>query len=311
MIICAGEALFDLFAWAGPDDNGLVFDARIGGSPFNVAIGLARLGRSCAYLSAISNDLFGQRLCAHIEAEGVNSDLVIASKRPTTLSVVGVDTGGGPSYAFYGEGAADRMISPGDLPDWPAQARALHIGSFSMAVEPVGSTLSALARSVSPHCLVAYDPNVRPTIEPDMAVWKARLGELMPALAILKISAEDFEMLFGHSRWDETARAWLEVGPALVVVTKGEGGAEAWTEGQHVSVPGSNTSVVDTVGAGDSFQAALLAWLDENGQLSAGGVAALPADRIEALLSFAARAASLTCSRRGADLPYRSELDEL
>ncbi len=309
MIVCAGEALFDLFAQDGMSEDGLLFDARIGGSPLNVAMGLARLGRDSAFLSAVSDDLFGERLRAHLSSEGINSSLVIDSSRPTTLSVVGVDLSGVPSYAFYGEGAADRSIEPRDLPAWPAEARALHIGSYSMAVEPVGSTLSALASSVSQQCLVAYDPNIRPTIEPDMAVWQARLTELLPALSMLKISSEDFELLNGHNRWDDLARDWLGAGPGLVIVTKGEDGAEAWTGSHHVSVPGIRTDVVDTVGAGDTFQAALLAWLDENGHLTALGAAELPADRIADLLSFATRAAAITCSRRGADLPFRSELE--
>lgn len=307
--MCAGEALFDLFARDDSRDDGLSFDAHIGGSPLNVAMGLARLGRNCAFLSAISGDLFGERVRAHLDAEGIGSELVIASSRPTTLSVVGVDLRGVPSYAFYGEGAADRSIEPDDLPDWPTGGRALHIGSYSMVVEPVGSTLSALAKSVSQHCFVAYDPNIRPTIEPDMAVWQARLRQLLPALSILKISSEDFELLHGHNRWADLAGTWLDAGPGLVIVTKGEEGAEAWTHNDHVSVPGIGTDVIDTVGAGDAFQAALLAWLDENGHLSARSVANLAGDGITDLLSFATRAAAITCSRRGANLPYRSELD--
>ena len=309
MIVCAGEALFDLFAQDGTSEGGLLFDARIGGSPLNVAMGLARLGRETAFLSAISDDLFGERLRAHLKSEGIDSSLVIDSQRPTTLSVVGVDLSGVPSYAFYGEGAADRSIEPSDLPAWPDHARALHIGSYSTAVEPVGSTLSALANTVSRECFVTYDPNIRPTIEPDMAVWQERLKAVLPALSMLKISSEDLELLTGHDRWDELAKEWLAAGPGLVIVTKGEDGAEAWTESHHVSVQGIRTDVEDTVGAGDTFQAALIAWLDENGHVSGRNASELPADRLVDLLSFATRAAAITCSRRGADLPYRTELE--
>ncbi len=309
MIVCAGEALFDLFAQDGTGSDRLMFDARIGGSPLNVAMGLARLKRDSAFLSAISDDLFGERLWAFLKAEGINTDLVVRMARPTTLSVVGVDLSGVPSYAFYGSGAADRSLRPQDLPDWPETAKALHIGSYSTVVDPVGSTLARLAQSVADRCFVSLDPNIRPTIEPDMAVWRARLDELLPSLSLLKISSEDFGLLFGHDDWAATAAAWLEAGPDIVIVTKGKYGAEAWTKGHAASVEGILVEVIDTVGAGDTFQAALLAWLDEHGRLSVGGAKDLTGDQITDLLSFAARAAAVTCSRRGADLPFRSELD--
>lgn len=309
MIVCAGEALFDLFAQDGTDGNRLMFDARIGGSPLNVAMGLARLGRRASFLSALSTDLFGERLWAHLETERIGTELVVRTDRPTTLSVVGVDLAGVPSYAFYGEGAADRSLAKADLPHWPDAATALHIGSYSMVVHPVGETLAGLARQVSGDCLVSYDPNVRPTIEPDMGVWRARLDELLPSLSVLKISAEDFALLFGSADIGEQAGRWLEAGPSLVVVTNGKDGADAWTGSRHVHRPGLAVDVVDTVGAGDTFQAALLARLDETGRLERAALSGLTADEIADLLDFAVQAAAITCSRRGADLPYRRDLD--
>lgn len=309
MIVCAGEALFDLFAQDGAEDGRLMFDARIGGSPLNVAMGLARLGRKASFLSALSTDLFGERLWAHLESERIGTELAVRTDRPTTLSVVGVDLAGVPSYAFYGEGAADRSLTDADLPKWPDAATALHIGSYSMVVDPVGDTLAGLARRISGGCLVSYDPNVRPTIEPDMDVWRARLDELLPSLAILKISAEDFGLLFGAIDIGEQAGRWLEAGPSLVVVTGGKDGADAWTGTRHVHRPGLSVDVVDTVGAGDTFQAALLARLDETGKLDRALLSDLTDDEIADLLDFAVRAAAITCSRRGADLPYRRDLD--
>lgn len=309
MIVCAGEALFDLFAQGDSEGGGMLFDARIGGSLLNVAMGTARLGREAAFLSAISTDLFGERLWAHLQAEGIGADLTIRVDRPTTLSVVGVDLAGVPSYAFYGSGAADQSLSPTDLPPWPDAAKALHIGSYSMVVEPVGSTLLGLARDLAGRCFVSYDPNVRPTIEADMAVWRARLADLLPSLSMLKISSEDFALLYGEADMAAMAGRWLQAGPDLVIITHGADGAEAWTEGHNVRVPGLAVDVVDTVGAGDTFQAALLARLDENARLDGFDAAELDGPDIADLLNFAARAAAITCSRRGADLPYRRELD--
>ncbi len=309
MIVSAGEALFDLFAQDESDAAGLTFDARIGGSLLNVAMGLARLGRPAGFLSAISTDLFGERLWAFLETEAIRTDLVVRTERPTTLSVVGVDLAGVPSYAFYGAGAADRSLRPEDLPAWPDAAKALHIGSYSMAVDPVGTTLANLAGDIADRCFVSLDPNVRPTIEPDMAVWRARIDRLLPSLSMLKISSEDFELLYGDADFPEIVAGWLEAGPGLVVVTRGDQGAEAWTAHDNVRIDGVRVDVIDTVGAGDTFQAALLTWLDEQNGLNAADVRALNPQELKDLLSFAARAAAITCSRRGADLPYRSELD--
>jgi fructokinase len=307
MIISAGEALYDLFA-QGDGDDGLTFDARVGGSPLNVAMGLARLGREAGFLTGLSTDLFGERLWAHLEKEGIDTELVVRMDRPTTLSVVGVDLAGVPSYAFYGAGAADRSLAPTDLPSWPDRARVLHIGSYSMVVDPVGSTLLGLARSIAGRCLVSYDPNVRPTIEPDMAIWRSRLEELLPSLSLLKISSEDFGLLYGDADKAAMAARWLEAGPALVVVTDGEDGAEAWTTDFNARAPGIEVDVVDTVGAGDTFQAALLAWLDENGLSGPDGPGSLAEDQLSDLLGFAVGAAAVTCSRRGADLPRREDV---
>lgn len=307
MIVSAGEALFDLFAQEGAGAN-LTFDARIGGSLLNVAMGVARLGRPSGFLSAVSTDLFGERIMAHLEAEAISTDLVVRKDRPTTLSVVGVDLAGVPSYAFYGAGAADQSLVAADMPQWPAAAKALHIGSYSMIVDPVGSTLAAFAGEVAADCFVSFDPNVRPTIEPDPRVWRDRIDMLLPSLAMLKISSEDYHLLYGDADIAASAEGWLERGPALVVVTHGADGAQAWTGNQTVSIAGVPVDVVDTVGAGDTFQAALLTWLDEQNHLSANAAGALGADHLTDLLSFACRAAAITCSRRGADLPIRAEI---
>jgi len=310
MIVCAGEALFDLFAQGDSEGGGMLFDARIGGSLLNVSMGVARLGRDAGFLSAISTDLFGERLWAHLKAEGISTDLAIRLDRPTTLSVVGVDLAGVPSYAFYGAGAADQSLSPSDMAPWPDAAKALHIGSYSMVVDPVGSTLLGLARDLAGRCFVSYDPNVRPTIEADMSVWRARLDDLLPSLTMLKISSEDFSALYGDADMADMAAKWLQAGPGLVVVTHGADGAEAWTSDHNVRVQGLAVDVVDTVGAGDTFQAALLARLDETGRLEQFDPAALNISDISDLLNFAARAAAITCNRRGADLPYRHEIQD-
>lgn len=194
MILVCGEALFDLFAEETGDR--LAFDARIGGSPFNVAIGLARQQVPVAFLGALSTDLFGERLRQALAREGVDTSLCPRRDAPTTLSVVGLDASGSPAYAFYGDNAADRQLQVDDLPDLPGDVRIIHMGSFSSLVDPIGGTLLDLARREHGRRLVAYDPNVRPSVVADLDAWRRRLDELLPHVDLLKISAEDAEALY-------------------------------------------------------------------------------------------------------------------
>jgi fructokinase len=307
MFVVCGEALMDVYVREA-SATGLALDARIGGSPFNVAVGLARLGRSAALLAGISGDAAGERLMQALVAEGVDTRLAVRSEAPTTLSVVSVDAAGVPRYTFYGHGTADRAIDVDTLPALAPQVRVLQFGSYALVVEPVGSALRALAARESGRRLVAYDPNVRLNVEPDIARWRSAV-EAMAALAhIVKVSDEDLGLLYPDEAPSQVAQRWLSAGARLVVVTRGAQGCEAWTPTHHVAEPASPIEVVDTVGAGDTFQAALLTWLDEQALLGLAGLDALDPPRLRLMLRFAARAAAITCSRRGADMPRRGEL---
>lgn len=306
MILVCGEALFDLFA---DETNGeLKLDARIGGSPFNVAVGLARLATPVAFFGALSSDLFGQRLRKALEAEGVDLSFALTTDALTTLSVVGLDATGSPAYGFYGTNAADRQVEPNDLPDLPDSIDTIQIGSYAALVQPVGDSLLALARREHGERMIAYDPNVRPGVVGDLAAWRTRFAELLPHVDLLKISQEDLDLLFPDSDPQALARDWLERGPALVVVTRGGDGATAFSTRHRVDIPGERVAVVDTVGAGDTFQTALLARLGDMNARNRTSLEDLARDDMLDLLRFATHAAALTCSRRGADLPNRAEL---
>lgn len=306
MIVVSGEALMDVFD-AGSTPTGQRLDARIGGSPLNVAIGLARLGQPVQFFGAIGRGFLGERLLQALRDEGVGTGAVRRVAAPTTLGLVGLDAHGVADYAFYGDGAADRQLHADDLPHVP-EAAAYHFGSYAMVVEPVGGTLRTLARRVAPWSLVSYDVNVRLNVEPDLARWHAVLDEMLACTHILKMSDEDLQRLHPDAAWDTLAMRWLARGVRLVVVTRGSAGARAWTAGGAIDIAPVPTALVDTVGAGDTFQAALLTALAERGALAADGVAALDADAWSEVLAFAARAAAITCSRRGADLPRRHEV---
>lgn len=307
MFIVCGEALMDVFATADTP-TGMLMDARVGGSPLNVAIGLARLAQPVAFLGALSTGFLGDRLARALAEEGVSPGCVARLDAPTTLGLVGLDALGVPSYAFYGEGCADRLLPLGALDAVPATASALHFGSYAMVVEPVASTQRALVERMAGRVLVAYDPNIRLNVEPDLQRWRDTLAWMLPRTQLLKISDEDLGLLFPGQAPDTLAAAWLQAGVELVVLTRGGDGATAWTHGARADVPGRRVDVVDTVGAGDTFQAALLTWLAEHRRLAPGALRALDGPLLLQALGFAAEAAAITCSRRGADMPRRAEL---
>lgn len=307
MFVVCGEALMDVYA-GERTPTGLVLDARIGGSPYNVALGLARLGRRVAFLGGVSTDAFGERLMQSLADEGVGASLVVRSAAPTTLSVVGLDARGVPQYAFHGEGAADRSLTVDALPALPDEAGVLQFGSYATVVEPVGSALRALAARERGRRLIAYDPNVRLNVEPRIERWQAVVAEMAACAHLLKISDEDLSLLYPGQPHEAVVQRWLEQGVRLAVVTRGGEGSVAWTREASAHAAARPVKVVDTVGAGDTFQAALLTWLDEQRLLAAGTLGALSAQQLEAALQFAGQAAAITCSRRGADLPRRAEL---
>jgi fructokinase len=308
MFVVCGEALMDVFS-TGTTPTGVSLDARVGGSPLNVAVGLARLAQPAVFLGGVSRGFLGERLMAALTEEGVDTRAVWRSDAPTTLGLVGLNAAGVPSYAFYGEGAADRLVPAEALDALPAAITAIHIGSFNAVVEPVASTLRTLVSRAQGLCLVAYDPNIRLNVEPDLNRWREQLQWMLPRTQLLKISDEDLASLYPGADPQALAADWLAQGVALVVLTRGAEGAVAWTASQRAEVPPVPVQVVDTVGAGDTFQAALLTWLAERGALSALAVSQLGASALTQALQFAARAAAITCSRRGADMPRRAEIN--
>jgi fructokinase len=309
MIVVCGEALMDVFD-AGTTPTGQALDARIGGSPYNMALGLARLGQPVAFCGAVSTGFLGERLMRSLADEGIDTACVQRTGAPTSICVVGLDARGVPAYDFYGERGADRQLDAGEvLARTPAAARAFQFGSYAMVVEPVGGAQRALVEREHGRSVIAYDPNVRRVVEPDLARWRDTLAWMLPRTHLLKVSDEDLGLLFPGQPLDELAAQWLAQGVRLAVVTRGEHGSIAWhgTAGR-VEAPPVRVQVVDTVGAGDTFQAALLTGLAERNALSIDGLATLHATTVRDLLDFATRAAAITCSRRGADLPRRAEL---
>jgi fructokinase len=304
MYLVCGEALFDMFA-RGEGGDALELSARPGGSPFNVAIGLTRLGHRAALFTGLSTDVPGRRLHALLAGEGVCLDYLVDKPQRTTLVLVALDAAGVPQYSFYGDGCADRAIVPADLPTLDDGIGGLHFGSYTLVTEPTASSYFALAQRERGRRLVSLDPNVRPTVEPDMRIWRERVAQWRRIADIVKVSEEDLALLHPGMPLDAIVRDWLQAPTQLLVVTRGAGGALGFSAKGGVEMPAADVAVVDTVGAGDSFQAALLSQLPDAASLRA---ASGSLQRLEQVLAFATRAAAITCGRAGADPPHAYEL---
>jgi fructokinase len=312
MILVCGEALFDVFMEGvpAPTARSLNFEAHVGGSPLNVAMGLSRLGERAGLFTGVSTDFLGTRLLAVLHSEHVSTHFIKRTARPTTVGFVGLDERGAAQYAFLGEGAADRSVEPIDLPRELDGVSALHFGSYSLVTSPTADAFAALVKREAGKRLISIDPNVRPTVVSDIELWRERLKTYAAHADVMKMSDEDCELLFPEARLEDVAKHFRSLGAGLVVITKGSGGAEGWNSQGHVIVDAAAVTVVDTVGAGDTFQAALLARLRETGNLLPGAPDKLGPDSLAKLLTFAANAAAITCTRRGADLPRRNELPD-
>ncbi|WP_454840587.1 carbohydrate kinase family protein [Pseudomonas hormoni] len=312
MYLVCGEALFDFFS--EDDASGLAstvnFKAIAGGSPFNVAVGLRRLGVDAALFAGLSTDYLGRRLQQVLRNEGVPADYLVDFAAPTTLAMVAVGANGSPHYSFRGEGCADRQLKPEHLPQLGAEVRGLHIGSFSLVVQPIADTLLALVQRESGKRLISLDPNVRLNPEPNIDLWRTRVATLVVLADLIKVSDEDLSLLYPEQDPQRVIEGWLQHRCQLVFLTRGGEGATVFSRHHGSwSVPACSVKIADTVGAGDTFQAALITWLTEHHLDSVEGVQSLAREQIDGMLKFAVQAAALTCSKTGPDLPYRQQLD--
>ncbi len=308
MILVCGEALIDFVPVAHGDEPAYV--ARAGGSSFNVAMGLGRLGIPVGYLGRVSTDPFGRLLRRRLEADGVDCRLLLEGDEPSTLAIVHLDAGAEPVYIFHGEGTADRLLRLEDLPaELPEQVMALHLGSISMVREPGASAFEAIMRREHARRVISLDPNVRPSLVGERSTYVARLEGWISLADVVKVSRADLAWLYPDADPEAVAAAWLARGPGLVVVTRGHDGSLGLTARDRVEVAGTPVAVSDTVGAGDAFTSGLLAWLHEAGRLGRAAIREIPADALQDCLAFADRAAAITCTRAGAQPPTRAEMD--
>ena len=305
MILISGEALIDLI----PDtEKEFRYDAILGGSPYNVAIGLGRLGAPVAFVSRISQDANGENLCAALAAAGVDLGLTLRDPKPTTLAFVMRGTAQtGSRYAFYLD--ATSFDGPWPFPEvWPVAARHLHVGSISALEARHGERVVEALTRAQGRLTISFDPNIRPLVTPDRQAVLPLVERQLALATVVKASEEDLEWLYPHRAVEATLADWAQRGPTIAIATLGGKGAVAYLGNERLTVAAPTIDVVDTVGAGDSFMSSLLSIMDRDGSLGATAKAPTAAKLAE-WLQFAATASAITCTRRGSNPPTLAEVN--
>src|SRR6266571_2548059 len=307
MLLSCGDALMDFLPVKSVDGR----DASVpvaGGSCLNIAVGMARLGAPAGFVGGISTDLFGRIVADHALTSKVDLRYATRSAHQTTLAFLRY-VGGEPQYAFYDEATASRnwTYRAGAIPF--GEIEAIHVGSTTLANNQGAAQALAMIEDAGGATTISFDPNCRPNLVRDKARYVDRMDAFAAAADIVRMSDVDFEFLYGGSDQGERATSLLAAGTSLVVVTRGIKGAQAWhRHAGLVEVEAPAIDVVDTVGAGDSFQAALLFALRAIGRIKTSALAQMNSDELRRALSFASMCAAFTCGHAGADPPRRSDV---
>ena len=307
MILCCGDALIDFVPIAAVDGREAVRPA-VGGSCLNIAVGLARLGAPTGFAGGISADLFGRMIADHASASGVDLHHATRSEHQTTLAFVRI-AAGESQYAFYDveTASANWTYRPGSIPFDAIEA--VHIGSTTLVHDRGAAQAGALIADAKDSVTISFDPNCRPNLVRDPQAYRRRMNAFADSADLIRMSDVDFDYLFGNEAYAARAESLLARGASLIVITRGIKGALAWHgKAGPIEVAAPAVEVVDTIGAGDSFHAALLFALREQGCLERARLQAVSANELRRALSFACQCAAVTCTRAGADPPRHSEL---
>jgi len=308
MLLSCGDALIDMMPAQAADGRD-AFVPLVGGSCLNVAVAMARLGAPAGLVGGISTDLFGAMIADHATRSQVDLRHATRKADNTTLAFVRF-LDGEPHYAFYDEASAARRWTyrRGAIPF--VEVDALHLGSTTLIADPASAETLALADDARGTTTIAFDPNCRPALVRDHADYRRRMAAFAARADIIRMSDADFAYLHGGDDYAPAAAALIAGGAALIVISRGAEGVLAWhAAAGRLAVAAPPVEVVDTVGAGDSFQGALLVALRETGRIERGALAAISRDELRRALTFAVTCAAVTCSRAGADPPYRAEVD--
>jgi fructokinase len=307
MLLSCGDALIDFLPVKSTDGREAIVPV-VGGSCLNIAVGMARLGAPTGFVGGISTDLFGRMIADHAMASQVDLQYATRSGHQATLAFVRT-VAGEPQYAFYDEETASRswIYRRGSIPF--DKIEAIHIGSTTLVDEKAAAETRAMVEDARGSVTISFDPNCRPNLVKHKARYVDRMDGFAATAAIVRMSDVDFEFLYGGGDYAGRAKSLIEKGVSLVVVTRGIKGAQAWHgEAGAIEVQAPTVNVVDTIGAGDSFQAALLFALRAIGRIGTGSLAQMNSDELRRVLSFASICAAFTCGRAGADPPRQSDV---
>lgn len=310
MILCCGEALIDFVPL--PEAGG--YRPCPGGSVYNIAVGLGRLGTPAGFFCKISTDFFGDQLLNYLNENGVDTAFCPRSSDPTTLAFVSLPgEGQEPRFMFYANDTADRLLAADELPALPEAVKALHFGSISLVMEPGATALETLMHRECGRRIISLDPNVRPGLIANQEAYRRRFEGWISLVDILKLSRADFDYIYPDQDLEEVITGWFMQGISLCIVTLGaEGSAGYAAAGATSFALTPRVEVADTVGAGDTFLAATLSYLAQNGFLDQREqIRTLTSAELAASLSYAGRAAAINCSRQGANPPYKNEMEHL
>lgn len=309
MILCCGDTLIDMLPMTMADGQ-ISFRPYPGGGVLNTAIALARLGVETSLFSGLSSDFFGDILKDYMQSNAVNYDLSVVSDRPTTLAMV-ENQSQSARYQFYDEGSAARMLTGQEILKLSTPADCIFAGGISLVADPAASAFEHFIIRESNRSVIVLDPNIRPLFITNPDEHRARLFRIFAHIDILKVSDEDLEWIIPTAKSGaEAVRQLLELGIKIVFVTKGANGVQAYSSnGKMVAVGGIKTEVIDTVGAGDTFNGAMMAEFKRLGLLSSQRLTSLANDELKAVLTFACQAAALSTMRVGANPPNQDELD--
>jgi fructokinase len=301
VIVVCGEALIDMISNGDGTQQ-----AAPGGGPFNTARALARLGVPTAFLGRLSDDAFGRRLADLLLSDGASLELASIGSEPTTIAMADIDNEGFAEYQFLVQGTSAPNLTPEMVPErFGPQVSAIHAGTLGLVLEPMASTLVDLVRRELGQRLVMLDPNIRVGLVPD-SEYRDHLRAAISQSTIVKASVADLAWLYPGIGYEEAAERLLGEGVCLAVVTLGAEGAFGAHRSARIHVGAPHVEVVDTIGAGDAFGAGLLAWLHDHDAIRP--VLSLEPDELKAALGFACLAGALTCTRAGAEPPWKSEM---
>ena len=311
MIICAGESLIDMVSFA--TENGEAqYSPHVGGSILNSAIALGRLGADAYFCGAISNDTFGGLIEDCYRDSRVQEDFIIKTNRPTTLAYSDISDDGIAQYRFVDEHSAGRLIDKKNLKPFINKiknAKALLVGGISLQAEPSGTNWQWLVEQVAGSCLIYFDANIRPNFIEDKATYLKRFTQLTNKIDIIKISEEDYSYLYSEQDFEKLCSEWLEKGVKLIILTLGAKGAKViYDGGKEISVGAEPVKVIDTIAAGDSFNAGFLFDLDKQKMLDRKKLASIDTSSLNKALTFAHQVASFTVTHKGANPPWLDEL---